>query len=321
MKTKEVDSAACAEGVSRRGFLRAAGSVAAGSFGLLFEGIGEGVSASISSASARKRVLVPAHLWVYAARQPKNDPTPILEQVFADMSYAGMDGVELMEATLRPADAVKRIGALSRQYRLPITGTSYGAKMWDRARHDQILEDVKLVTNNLAALGGRTFGTSVGSAPAPKTPEQLDAQADLLRKLIAICEPKGITLNLHNHTYEVENGMHDLKGTLARVPGVKLGPDLNWLVRGGVDPVEFISEYGDRLVYLHLRDQHANGRWSESLGEGAMDYKAIGQALRQVKFSGHAAIELAHEGDFTPTRPIRESLKQSRQFVRKTLGY
>jgi hypothetical protein len=32
-------------------------------------------------------------------------------------------------------------------------------------------------------------------------------------------------------------------------------------------------------------------------------------------------IELAHETNFKPTRPLRESLKMSRGFVRETLGY
>jgi len=128
-------------------------------------------------------------------------------------------------------------------------------------------------------------------------------------------------LNLHNHTYEVENGLHDLKGTLARIPGVKLGPDLNWLVRGGVDPDAFIREYGAQIVFLHLRDQKKDGRWSEALGEGDMDYAAIARALRDVGFTGCAVIELAHERDFKPTRPLRESLKLSREFVRNVLGY
>ena len=60
--------------------------------------------------------------------------------------------------------------------------------------------------------------------------------------------------NLHNHNYEVENDMHDLKGTLARLPHTKLGPDLNWLVRGGVDPVAFLRQYASQIVFLHLRD-------------------------------------------------------------------
>jgi len=170
-------------------------------------------------------------------------------------------------------------------------------------------------------VGGWTFGVSVGGTPQPKTDAQLDAQAELLKGIIALCQSKGVVLNLHNHTYEVENNLHDLKGTLERVPGVKLGPDLNWLVRGGVDPVRFLETYGDRIVFLHLRDQKGDGKWSEAMGEGDMDYAAIGKALKAVNFSGEAVIELAHERNFKPTRPLRESLKMSRAYVKKTLGF
>jgi sugar phosphate isomerase/epimerase len=83
----------------------------------------------------------------------------------------------------------------------------------------------------------------------------------------------------------------------------------------------FIETYGDRIVFLHLRDQNAGGTWSEAMGEGDMDYVAIGRALRAVGFSGDAVIELAHERSFKPTRPLRESLKMSRAYVRRTLGF
>jgi len=206
-----------------------------------------------------------------------------------------------------------------------VLGASFGGAMWDRGKHAAILAEAETAVPRLAQLGGRTLGTSVGAVPGgkkvKKTPEQLDAQAELLRKLIALCQAQGVVLNLHNHTYEVENDLHDLKGTLQRIPDVRLGPDLNWLVRGGVDPAAFIRQYGDRIVFLHLRDQNADGTWSEALGEGAMDYRAIAAALQQVKFAGDAVIELAHERKFQPTRPLRESLKMSRAFVKTTLGY
>jgi sugar phosphate isomerase/epimerase len=269
--------------------------------------------------NTRKRVLVPAHVWVYAATQPGYDVTPVLEQIFSDMSYAGMDGVELMHNALRHADAVERIGELSLRYKLPVAGASFEGKMWDRNLHNAILDDAAQVVSRLAQLGGRTLGTSVGAAPQPKTPAQLDAQAELLLKLIPLCRSFKVELNLHNHTYEVDNKMHDLKGTLERIPNACLGPDLNWLVRGGVDPVWFLDSFGSQIVFLHLRNQYASGKWSESLAEGDMDYDGIGLALKRIHFSGYATIELAHEAGFKPTRPIRESLKLSREFVRRKL--
>jgi sugar phosphate isomerase/epimerase len=284
--------------------------------------LGPVCSAAEKAAPAnKKKIIVGAHPWVYAATQPKNDIYPILDRIFADMSYAGLDGIELMHTALRPEDSFLHLRELSKKYALPIIGTSFGGNLWDRAQHEAIFEDARTVVNRLADLGGWTFGVSVGKAPQPKTPAQLDAQAELLRGLIALCQSRSVVLNLHNHTYEVENNLHDLKGTLARIPEVKLGPDLNWLVRGGVDPVSFIRTYGRQIVFLHLRDQKADGKWSEAMGEGNMDYVAIGKALQEIQFAGDAVIELAHERDFKPTRPLRDSLKMSRAYVKRTLGF
>ena len=298
----------------RREFLKSAATLAAGVLAA------DGAFAS-NAAPKSKKSLVGCHGWVYAAPIPNHDYTPVIEQIFSDFRYAGIDAFELMDAALMHDDAVDRISVLSYKYSLPILGSSFGANMWDRTKHDEILEKAETVIRRLAQLGGRTLGTSVGQAHGPKTPEQLDAQAEILRKIIDLGKPHGVVLNLHNHTYEVENGMHDLEGTLARIPDVKLGPDLNWLVRGGVNPVDFIHRFGKQIVFLHIRDQKADGTWSEAVGEGSMDYVGIAQALHAIPFTGDPVIELAHEKGFQLTRPLRDDWKISREFVRKTLGY
>ena len=157
--------------------------------------------AGFPSANDRK-VTVAAHPWVYAATQPQYDITPILERIFADMSYAGIEAIELMHTALRPADAVSRIAELSGQHHLPVLGMSFSAEMWKREQQAAIVEEAEMLITRLAKLGGRTLGTSVGAAEKPKTPAQLDAQAEVLRKIIAVCEARGVVLNLHNHVYE-----------------------------------------------------------------------------------------------------------------------
>ncbi len=305
--------------LNRRRFL---GSGAATVLTMATGGIlGSSCRSTQSDARSEKKVLVGAHPWVYAATLPNYDIYPVLDKIFADMSYAGLDGIELMHTALRYPDAVERIAALSNEHNLSVIGTSFGGAMWDRTQHEAVFEDARVVVTRLAELGGRTLGMSVGRAPKTKTAAQLDAQAELLRRIMNLCHDNGVELNLHNHTYEVEDDMHDLTGTLARIPEVKLGPDLNWLLRGGVDPVDFIEAFGDRIVFLHIRDQNADGTWSEAVGEGDMDYVAIGQALRVSRFSGDAVIELAHERNFKPTRPLRDSLRMSRDSVKKTMGF
>jgi sugar phosphate isomerase/epimerase len=130
----------------------------------------------------------------------------------------------------------------------------------------------------------RTPGTSVGSANRRKTEAELDSQADLLRVLMARCKDHGVVLNLHNHVYEAPDQEFDPGGTLKRIPDAKLGPDLNWLLRAVSDPVDFMHRHCRRMVYAHLRDHKADGAWPEAMGEGTMDYAAIGRALHEADF-------------------------------------
>ncbi len=277
-----------------------------------------------ASFSGLKKVKVNGHLWVYASKFPPNwDASPDLESIFSDMSYAGLDGIELMESILRHDDGVTRLKKYTKQYSIPVSGSSYGVgfDMWDASQFQTIADDLARVVPRLAEVGGTTFGVSVGEADHPKTEAELDAQAKILKVLMKICADHGIEPNLHNHTYEVENGLHDLKGTLARVPELKLGPDMNWLIRGGVDPVEFIHTYGKQIVYLHIRDQYENGDWTEYVGQGTTDFSAISKALHKQNFQGQAAIELAFPNNFTPSNPLQEDWKMSRQFVHKVFGW
>jgi sugar phosphate isomerase/epimerase len=268
----------------------------------------------------KKNVPVSGHLWVYASRYPPDwDCTPILDTVWSDFQYAGMQGVEVMETILRHPGAEERFTGLIQKYGVPLTGTSYYGDMWNKDLHQQLLDDISLIVGRLSRLGGSTFGITVGDAHRLKTEDELDAQADLLKAVFKVCADNKIQPNLHNHTFEVANGMHDLKGTLARIPDANLGPDLNWLVRGGIDPVWFIQTYGHQMVYMHLRDQYADGKWTEYLGQGVTDFPAIAAALKAVKFKGRAAIELAF--DAPPVNPVRDDWKTSRQYVNKVFGW
>lgn len=300
---------------SRRRFIKASGTL---SGGLMVSNI---INASVLDLEfLANKIPVYAHLWVYASRYPPNwDCTPILDEVFSDLKYSGIQGVELMEIILKTDGSVTRLKELIQKYSLPVVGTSYNANMWMRSKHDEILEDIELVTERLHAVGGTMMGITVGDARRKKTEEELDAQAEILKKILVTCKKNKIQPNLHNHTFEVVDNMHDLKGTIARVPELRLGPDLNWLVRGGVDPVSFIKTYGHKMVYMHIRDQDADGKWTEAVGEGVMNFPAIARALKDINYKGKAAIELAF--DKPAVNPVREDWKKSRQYVKKVFGW
>jgi sugar phosphate isomerase/epimerase len=281
----------------------------------------KGTSKSLIKGNIRKKITVGAHVWVYASTQPGFDVSPILSQIFSDVAYAGFDGVETMEHPLRSSVYTKQIKELIDQYKIKLIGSSYGADMWNKDKSNQIYEDVDLIFGNMASVGARTFGMSVGEPSGrKKTENEFDTQAALLKRINSLGEKRGIVPNLHNHTAEVENNMYDLRGTLKRIPDIKLGPDLNWLLRAGIDPISFLKEFRKQIVFMHLRDQLNNGKWPESMGEGNVDFKEISAVINEIQFEGDAIIELAHENGFVRTRPLKESLKMSRDYMRKTMG-
>ena len=260
------------------------------------------------------------HLWVYASQYPPDwDCTPILDTAFNDIKNAGFAGIELMESIVRHEDSVNTLNALKDKYKLPVVGASYYGDMWDKDQQQYILEDIQLVIERLHAVGATMLGLTVGDAKRMKTEDELDVQAETVKKIMTICSSNNIQPNLHNHVFEVKDDLHDLKGTIKRIPDIKLGPDLNWLIRAGVDPVWFIKTYADKIVFMHIRDQYTNGKWTEYLGQGVTDFSAIAKALKEIDYKGRAAIELAF--DEPPKNPVKEDWKISREYVQKVFGW
>ncbi len=276
---------------------------------------------TLITSERRRKITTGAHVWVYASTLPGYDVSPVLSQIFSDISYAGFDGVELMEQPLRSSVHTMQIKELIDQHKVQLIGCSYSGDMWNKEMHSQIYEDVDLIFNNMASVGGRTFGVTVGETRGrEKSESEFDNQAEILKRIISLGKKKGIVLNLHNHTFEVKNNLHDLRGTLKRIPDIKLGPDLNWLLRAGVNPVDFLREFRSQINFLHLRDQLSNGKWPEAMGEGDVDFKEIAAVLQEIDFEGDAIVELAHEGNFSRTRELKDSLKLSRNFMKKSIG-
>jgi len=298
--------------VNRRDFIGATAGALAGSLALA-------QVPTLQERPGRKPVLG-VHVWVYSSDKPNYDCFSVLDQVFADVSYAGFDAIELMEVSLRHDDAVSKIGDLIGQTDVRVIGASYGQPMWDKTKQAEILDDAGKVIERISKLKGRTLGISVGDAHRKKTFEEFDVQADTLKKIQVIGRQYAVVPNLHNHTYEVADGLFDLKNSLERVPTIALGPDLDWLFQARVDVPTFLKTYADKIVYMHLRDHQWTGVWSEALGEGIMDWQAIGRQLQQLHFTGDMTVELAFPAGFKPTRSIRDSLKMSRAVLKNQLN-
>lgn len=97
----------------------------------------------------------------------------------------------------------------------------------------------------------------------------------------------GLTFGWHNHDFEMvplAGGARPLD-LIAEAPEMTLELDIGWVVRAGLDPVDYIASQSDRIVAAHIKDIAPEGDcadedgWAD-VGHGTLDWPAILTALR-----------------------------------------
>ena len=245
-----------------------------------------------------------------------------LGAIFRDIAAAGFTWVELPQACFDCEEREEATRELLTQHGLkPISIFLEQRPFFDPKAGAQALEDAHLVAPILAELGGEYLVVTGPVKPEEEwDSDELITQAATLTELGRVAHIHGLSFTYHlyaQHVQQTEAAVRRICQTPAE--RVRLAPDLDWVWQGGVDPEDFLRRYADRVNYLHLRDQR-DGRWTEALGEGEVNYASLARTLKEIGFAVAVVIELAFPPGFTPTRPLRESLRLSREHVEKTMG-
>jgi len=83
----------------------------------------------------------------------------------------------------------------------------------------------------------------------------------------------------------------DYSYLLDHLPGrIGFCPDLGHVARGGMDPLEIVRTYRDRVEHLHVKDMYADGRWAPS-GEGIVDVPGVLRLLADTGYDGWIVLE------------------------------
>jgi inosose dehydratase len=137
----------------------------------------------------------------------------------------------------------------------------------------------------------------------------------------------GISLGYHNHMGSLGERPEEVDQILAATDPryAKFELDIAHYFQGGGDPVKAIEKYGDRLLFLHIKDverlpggdPRTSYRFIE-LGRGQVDIPAVFKALRNVNFRGWAIVELDGETDKSHTP--KESGAISKKYLEEKLG-
>jgi sugar phosphate isomerase/epimerase len=145
----------------------------------------------------------------------------------------------------------------------------------DPADFDAIIEENRI-------LGIKYFGS--GSTPIfPEvytTEEEWLAYAEYLDDLGEAARKAGQQLFVHNHHIEFlrtfgDQTVFDILAANTDPRNVVFQLDLYWATNAGVDPLDVIEEYGNRIQLFHVKDENAETGAIEIVGEGTIDFPSI----------------------------------------------
>jgi inosose dehydratase len=136
--------------------------------------------------------------------------------------------------------------------------------------------------------------------PQNKNDDQLAVQRDALETLGKAIHAEGMTLAYHSHDPEFREGAREFHHMLAATDPryVKLCLDAHWVFRGAGDSNvalhDIVKLYGDRIAELHIR-QSKGGVWTETFGDGDIDYSRLTRELVALGVSPLVTMEQAVE--------------------------
>ena len=139
--------------------------------------------------------------------------------------------------------------------------------------------------------------------------------ADMLNKAGETCRKSNIQFGYHSHNFEfppIDGTVpYDLILQSTNKDLVKMEADLFWIIKAGVNPVDYFKKYPGRFPLWHVKDMESGSEQFAELGRGVIDFDPI-FAERKTAGLQHWFVEQDQS-----TRDLFESLEISRDYVRK----
>ena len=268
------------------------------------------------------KLSVEIYIWIQHLESEKKTLAEGVGEVLASFHGAGYHRVELNQDFFQPALRERTFTLLAKNHLAPETVYA-GTTLHESGAAEKSLREVVELARLLKPHGTRVIVTNPSPKPgqALKSEEELDTQAKYVDRLAEEISGLGMKLALHHHTPELLEHAREWRHLMQHTDPnrVYCCVDVHWAYRGGQEVMSFLSETGDRLVELHLRNSR-QGIWMEDFGPGDIDYQKVADYLRKISFNGYLVVELAYERGTQITRSLDEDLRLSRLYTEKVFG-
>jgi inosose dehydratase len=245
-------------------------------------------------------------------------------QAIEDIAAVGFRGVQLRSNSIAEFGTPTAVRDFLAQHELKFVALSSGDLTTDSASAKRSIAEHTAHAKFLRDAGGLYLqildNRPKGRMAIPDDYKQLGKTLTELGKRTA---DLGIPLGYHNHMGSLSEKPEELDQIMgASDPRyVKLELDIAHYFQGGGDPVKAIEKYGDRLLFLHIKDVE---RVSKSvyrfveLGRGLVDVPAVFESLSKIGFRGWAVVEL--DGVPENAHSPKEAAAANKEYLQEKLG-
>ncbi|HLY88222.1 MAG TPA: myo-inosose-2 dehydratase [Acetobacteraceae bacterium] len=277
--------------------------------------------------------------WINDDMPELGGDTPV-ETVLADARDLGFTGIELGgkfskdPAVLEPLLAAHGLGLVGGWYSGNLLSHGARDEIASLQSHLALLKAMRCTVFVHAETSNAVHGDR--ARPLAATP-QLDAGAwaqfgERLTEVADYIASQGLRYAYHHHLGTVVDGLDDLENFM-RYTGATVGltVDTGHAALAGVDPVELIRSFPERVAHVHCKDIRGevfrdvmlrHGSFLEGVlagmftvpGDGDLDYDAVLRALAGIGYGGWIVVEAEQDpAKANPRRYARVGLRTLRQ--------
>jgi inosose dehydratase len=247
-----------------------------------------------------------------------------------DVAAAGYAGIQLRSNVVKQfADKPGELRDILARHHLTLVALSSGGVNIDPAAEASVLEEHTKNARFVHDVGGLYLQVTDNRPKGrPIVPDDYARLGRLMTEIGKRTSDLGISLAYHNHMGSLGEKPEEVDRIFdaADPRYVKMELDTAHYQQGGGDPVKAVRKYGDRHLFLHLKDLEGpvHGSSGDSmdsmkayrfveLGRGKVDFKGIFAALHDVKFRGWGIVELDSVPD--KARTPKESALISKRYL------
>lgn len=289
-----------------------------------------------------------------------NPNLPTWQRVLREAHEAGYRAIELGPNGWIPTDDIEGVTAELNKNQLSIVAGTIFDDMLSKENHEKLMKQAEGICNLITKLPplpveeGQRVPTpymtvmdwghderDYAAGHSDRAPRLSDKEWDQMmthfKEICEVAKSHGVRPVLHPHCGgyiefgdEIDRLAQDIPNDLA---GLVL--DTGHLQYAGLDPVEWLRKYKDRLDYVHFKDidqkvydeimqEHirffdgcARGSMCP-IGQGMIDYKAVAKVLDEINYNGYITIE--QECDPRNVENSLANVKASVDFL-KSIGY